>query len=305
MFDWIYTIIVIENVLCVGLTIFIIVLLRKASPSLSNFRMYSVIQLIAAICKTLSYAMNWVVNKEWGSGWIKSGNLLYGDFMCSVQGILLTFFTFSQELWIVTIFINCHYIVKHHEDSYSKVQEGEKALLPYFVAVNIILPLIIVLLFGIFGQYGRSSLYCWLKRYTMDDQFYIVVINYSLKGLIILINIGFLWSIHTTIKTFFISSKNEEIQKTGKSIQKRIFLYIAIQLIGGAIQTITRLSPLDELMIPGVILNASQGFCFGICVFINENGMELLRKKNGSKETEDNYGVSLADDVDDNDELIE
>ena len=150
MFDWIYTIIVIENVLCVGLTIFIIVLLRKASPSLSNFRMYSVIQLIAAICKTLSYAMNWVVNKEWGSGWIKSGNLLYGDFMCSVQGILLTFFTFSQELWIVTIFINCHYIVKHHEDSYSKVQEGEKALLPYFVAVNIILPLIIVLLFGIF-----------------------------------------------------------------------------------------------------------------------------------------------------------
>ena len=135
----------------------------------------------------------------------------------------------------------------------------------------------------------------------MDDQLYIVVINYSLKGLIILINIGFLWSIHTTIKTFFISSKNEEIQKTGKSIEKRIFLYIAIQLIGSAIQTITRLSPLDELMIPGVILNASQGFCFGICVFINENGMELLRKKNGSKE----YGVSLVDDVDDNDELIE
>lgn len=64
MFEWIYTIIVIESVLSVGLTTFILVLLRKASPSFSNLRMYSVIQLIAATCKTLSYAMNWVVDKK-------------------------------------------------------------------------------------------------------------------------------------------------------------------------------------------------------------------------------------------------
>ena len=214
------------------------------------------------------------------------------------------FFTFSQELWILTIFINCYYIVKHNETPLSKVQKGERALFPYFVVMNNIIPIIIVIIFGIKAEYGRSSLYCWLVRYKMDDNIFCVVLNYALKILIIIINIGFLLSIYYTIRKYYISSKIKEVQKSGNSLLKRIFWYITIQVIGGIIQTITRFISLNELMIPGVILNASQWICFGICVFINENGMQLLRKKDKSKENEDNINGAISL-VDNEDSLIE
>ena len=92
--------------------------------------------------------MDWVINKppeieREGSPywWMGTGKLLFDNKMCQAQGIVLTFTSFSQESWLMTIFINCFYLVKHHDDSIEITQKGENSLLPYIIVINIAFPL--------------------------------------------------------------------------------------------------------------------------------------------------------------------
>ena len=228
--------------------------------------------------------MDWVINKppeieREGSPywWMGAGKLLFDNKMCQAQGIVLTFTSFSQESWLMTIFINCFYLVKHHDDSIEITQKGENSLLPYIIVINIAFPLFFVLLFATFAEYGRSSLYCWLKRLDMKENLEYLV-NYITKGVMLLINGFIFWKIISKIRKYYMKSKSEEMIGIGKSILVRILIYIGIELFGSLVQTITRFSHFNSsLMIPGVILNAAQGIFFGICVFINERCLALLK----------------------------
>ena len=205
----------------------------------------------------------------------------------------VNFYKFFPGKLVNDIFINCFYLVKHHDDSIEITQKGENSLLPYIIVINIAFPLFFVLLFATFAEYGRSSLYCWLKRLDMKENLEYTLVNYITKGVMLLINGFILWKIISKIRKYYMKSKSEEMIGIGKSILVRIL----IELFGSLVQTITRFSHFNSsLMIPGVILNAAQGIFFGICVFINERCLALLNNTHIDERVDSQNVVIECDD---------
>lgn len=159
MVDLLYIVLLVITIISIALTSTICIYsfkksLRNQSTNSSYFPLIVNLLIITTI-QSYSIICNWIPHGE--------GTLLFPDFFCQLQSILVLWTSITQDLWVTSIVIMSYIDYKRAKNDGELVRLSKTTVTLLVILFNVISIAFAVTLAAL-GQTGKHRLYCWLPE---------------------------------------------------------------------------------------------------------------------------------------------
>lgn len=159
MVDLLYIVLLVITIISIILTSTICIYSFKKSlqnqstnssyfPLIVNLLIITTIQSYSIIC-------NWIPNGE--------GVLLFPDFLCQLQSILVLWTSVTQDLWVTSIVIMSYMDYQRAKNDGELVRLSKTTVIVLVIVFNV-LSIVFAVTLAALGQTGKHRLYCWLPE---------------------------------------------------------------------------------------------------------------------------------------------
>ena len=170
MVDLLYIVLLVITIISIALTSTICIYsfkksLRNQSTNSSYFPLIVNLLIITTI-QSYSIICNWIPHGE--------GTLLFPDFFCQLQSILVLWTSITQDVWVTSIVIMSYIDYKRAKNDGELVRLSKTTVTLLVILFNVISIAFAVTLAAL-GQTGKHRLYCWLPEEKKELAFLIFI----------------------------------------------------------------------------------------------------------------------------------